>query len=238
MSPACKIARFCSEACYNLTLSMHRPYCLPSVSLRESKSLAVKPRSPDPIREEALSRIPIPPSPENATQAPNITANYTFYLDPRNFTTFRMKLNATANTTILFSRDADIQYTTLTDAAISADPETAIRTPTVSATSLHIPPKRFQWMRPAKQDSITHIPAREEDAETTSTYLIVAPGQRMLASLAERRIKVRQGGGEGARFRDLEVPNPGLIEYAQGLLLTGYPGMVFMYVVEWEEVGC
>lgn len=56
----------------------------------------------------------------------------------------------------------------------------------------------------------------------------------MLKSLAEKRISVRQGGGEGTRFQDLEFPNPGLIEYAQGLLLSGYEGKVFMYVVEWR----
>lgn len=227
---ACKIARFCGESCYRLALSAHRPYCLPSVSLRESKSLAVKPRCPAPIRDQALTRTPLPRS---ASKTPKITANYTFYLDPRNFTTFRMKLTPTANTTILFSHGTDIQYTTLTDASTSSDPDAAIYTPTASSTSLHIPPKRFQWLTPSTQDSITHIPAGE-DPEATSTYLIVAPGKNMLDTLAEKRIRVRHGGGEGARFQDLEFPNPGLIEYAQGLLLTGYKGIVFLYVVEWE----
>lgn len=56
----------------------------------------------------------------------------------------------------------------------------------------------------------------------------------MLGALVEKRLAVRQGGGEGERFRELEFPNEELIEYAQGLLLSGYSGAPFMYVIEWE----
>lgn len=65
-------------------------------------------------------------------------------------------------------------------------------------------------------------------------YLIVAPGEDMLDSLIEKRMAVRQGGGDAELFRGLEVPNARLIEYAQGLLLSGLSGDAFMYVVEWE----
>lgn len=44
---------------------------------------------------------------------------------------------------------------------------------------------------------------------------------------------MRGGGGEKERFQALELPDDELIEFAQGLLLTGFLGEVFMHVVEW-----
>lgn len=55
----------------------------------------------------------------------------------------------------------------------------------------------------------------------------------MLKSIIERRVGVRGGGGEKERFQALELPDDELIEFAQGLLLTGFLGEVFMHVVEW-----
>lgn len=67
-----------------------------------------------------------------------------------------------------------------------------------------------------------------------SGYLIIGPGDKMLKELVEKRLAIRQGGGEGERFRELKFPNKELIEYAQGLLLGGSSAETFMYVIEWE----
>lgn len=56
----------------------------------------------------------------------------------------------------------------------------------------------------------------------------------MLKSIIDKRVHVRAGGGDCERFRSLDTPSMELIEYAQGLLLTGYLGEAFMYVIEWE----
>lgn len=56
----------------------------------------------------------------------------------------------------------------------------------------------------------------------------------MLKSIIDKRVHVRTGGGDRERFRSLDTPSMELIEYAQGLLLTGYLGEAFMYVIEWE----
>ena len=105
---ACKITRFCSDPCHTQGIEAHVPSCIPSVSLRESKSLAVKPRCPPATQDQALLNIRCS-DPADI----NVLASYTFYLDPRNFTTFRMKLSSSVNTIILFSLDSDIQYAML-----------------------------------------------------------------------------------------------------------------------------
>ncbi|KAA8643318.1 uncharacterized protein ATNIH1004_010085 [Aspergillus tanneri] len=226
---ACKIFRFCNESCHQRGLTIHFPYCIPSVSLRESKSLAVKPKCPTSARDQAISKI----RRFGSHRAVNVTASYTFYLDPRNFTTFRMRLNSSANTVILFSLDSDIQYATID-----------------TSSSMAAGFRGIQWLSPDRQEAICYVPAEAEaepEAESSrsspspyqsqsqpqSRYVLVTPGREMLKSFIEKRITVRSGGGDGERFRSLELPDSELIEYAQGLLLTGYLGEAFMYVVEW-----
>ncbi|KAB8237700.1 tetratricopeptide repeat protein [Aspergillus alliaceus] len=223
----CKIFRFCNEKCHKEGLQTHFPYCIPSVSLRESKSLAVKPKCPSSARDQAISKI----RRVDNTRTVNVTASYTFYLDPRNFTTFRMKLNSDTNTVILFSLDSDIQYATI-DNPLS-DPnqgELSSRSTSPSSTST-ANLKGVQWLSPDRQEAIVYVPS--EIPQPQSRYVLVTPGREMLKSVIEKRVSVRGGNGENERFRALELPDDELIEYAQGLLLTGYLGEAFMYVIEW-----
>ncbi|KAL4872109.1 hypothetical protein BDV12DRAFT_6703 [Aspergillus spectabilis] len=272
----CNITRFCSDTCRKQASSLHKASCIPSVTLRESKSLAVKPKCPTSARDQALSKV----SHSNSFTGLNVrnvsvTASYTFYLDPRNFTTFRMKLNPNVNTVVLFSLDSDIQYAILTSNPPSAPspstqeqtgasrgrlsisrPTTSSKKNSLTSTSAQptttAPTKDLTWLTPQTQDSITHMPLANPRAKSPSKsteknpaekekYILVKPGKEMLKSLVEKRVTVRAGIDQHPLEGDKEKegglgsasPNEELIEYAQGLLLTGYLGEVVMYVVEW-----
>jgi hypothetical protein len=56
----------------------------------------------------------------------------------------------------------------------------------------------------------------------------------MFKSAIQKRVSVRGSNGEKEHFRSLSLPDSELIEYAQGLLLSGYLEEAFMYVIEWE----
>lgn len=152
-----------------------------------------------------------------------MTASYTFSLDPRNFSTFHMKLSSTANTIVLFSTDSDIKYTKVIN--------TSHTTPDTPVSSSPVSPQEHLWFTPSTKDSIIYTPT---PGSTESAYLIVGPGDKLLEELVEERLAIRQGGGEGERFRALKFPNQELIEYAQGMLLSGQSAETFMYVIEWE----
>ncbi|KAF7597342.1 hypothetical protein BBP40_006282 [Aspergillus hancockii] len=222
----CKIFRFCNEICHKQALQSHFPFCIPSVSLRESKSLAVRPKCPSSARNQAISKI----QHVNNTKSVNVTASYTFYLDPRNFTTFRMKLNSDTNTVILFSLDSDIQYATI-DNPLNPKNRGESSSGSTSPSSTSSTTSGVQWLSPDRQEAIVYVPS--ETPQPQSRYVLVTPGREMLKSVIEKRISVRSGDGEKERFRALELPDNELIEYAQGLLLTGYLGEAFMYVIEW-----
>lgn len=225
---ACKITRFCSEACHAQGIEAHISSCIPSVSLHESKSLNVRPRCPPAAQDQALLNIQCP-DPADI----NVLATYTYHLDPRNFTTFRMKLSSTANTFVLFSPDFDVQYALLDSGRPSSSSVTKDgcipEEPNPDETGKHIKP--FQWTSPTATDTPC-ISSKPSPAQ--SRYLLVTPGRDMLNAMIDRRVNVRSGGGDSERFRSLNVPSMELIEYAQGLMLTGYLGEAFMYVVEWE----
>ncbi|KAL4898637.1 hypothetical protein BDV59DRAFT_167259 [Aspergillus ambiguus] len=239
----CKIFRFCSDICHKTNLTTHFPSCIPSVSLRESKSLAVKPKCPASAREQAISKI----RRFSSSRPVQVTASYTFYLDPRNFTTFRMKLNSEANTIILFSLDSDIQYATvdnpqlqfkepfssnLTTCNVAASSSGSGSRASPSSMAFAAPGESgVQWLSPERQEAVCYVPG--EIAQPQSRYVLVTPGKEMLKAVIDKRVAVRGGNGELDRFRSLDMPDNELIEYAQGLLLTGYLGEAFMYVIEW-----
>ncbi|KAL2871372.1 tetratricopeptide repeat protein [Aspergillus lucknowensis] len=286
----CNIARFCSDTCLKQASLWHTPHCIPSVSLRESKSLAVKPKCPPSARDQALSKI----SHYNGLTGIGmkdivITASYTFYLDPRNFTTFRMKLKDNVNTVFLFSLDSDVQYTVVTGNPPPPPPPSQQRPESKGMGKLSIPrpttssnnkkhtqhnhpkqPEERTWITPQSQDFVSHAPLPRPSllsqaphslphhlgmgptgpppppsnpktspgatpAPGGETYILIKPGKEMHKSLIEKRIAVRAGPGDTERdlFAGLDSPNKELIEYAQGLLLTGYLGEVVVYVIEW-----
>ncbi|KAL4911688.1 hypothetical protein BDW62DRAFT_207200 [Aspergillus aurantiobrunneus] len=257
----CKMTRLCSDTCRKQSRHSHHPHCIPSVSLRECKSLVVKPKCPIPTRDQALSRI-CHNHGDVSIKNVTVTASYTLYLDPRNFTTFRMKLNANANTVVLFSLDSDIQYTVVTNNPESSQaaeqprgriplpqPTTSSKKSTPSGTppikqhqkdTAQAKDQQVSWLTPQSQDSISHIPIPPSNVSpankaTQEKYILVRPGKEMHKSLVDKRVSVRAGhdGREKDLFSSLAQPNEELIEYAQGLLLTGYLGEAFMYVVEW-----
>lgn len=230
---ACNIVRFCCETCSNLGARVHLPRCIPSVTFRESKSIATKPGCPLTVQEQALAKI------RSKGNGPlmGFTATYTFYLDPRNFTTFRMKFSNAVNSFVLFGADANVQYIILDNAIEESNP--APESPSSTAGTSKSPklqetqPEIVEWSTPQSQDCI-YIPATPQShSSTTATYLLVAPGKELLKRTVAKRVKARRGGGEQEQFEALEVPNKELIEYSQGLLLSGYPGEAFMYVFEW-----
>ncbi|KAE8383183.1 hypothetical protein BDV26DRAFT_251861 [Aspergillus bertholletiae] len=226
----CKVFRFCNEICQKQALQTHYPYCIPSVSLRESKSLAVKPKCPTSARDQAISKI----RRVDKTKSVNVTASYTFYLDPRNFTTFRMKLNSDTNTVILFSPVCDIQYATIDNPLLDlsqGDSSSRSRSTSPSSTSSTTDLKGVRWLSPDRQEAIVYVPS--EMPQPQARYVLVTPGREMLKSIIERRVSVRGGDGEKERFQALELPDEELIEFAQGSLLTGFLGEVFMHVIEW-----
>ena len=234
---ACKITRFCSDHCHTAAIEAHIPSCIPSVSLRESKSLAVKPRCPPAAQDQALLKIRCS-DPADI----NVLNSYTFYLDPRNFTTFRMRFRPEVNTIILFSMDSDVKFAMVD--GVPAPTPTSITAPTEQDQEEH-EHNHLNWLTPTTQDCISFNPRTDlptttpsntnTTTSTQSRYLLVTPGKEMLKSIIDKRVHVRSGGsGAGDRFRSLDVPSMELIEYAQGLLLTGYLGEAFMYVIEWE----
>ncbi|KAF7174965.1 hypothetical protein CNMCM7691_005433 [Aspergillus felis] len=225
---SCKIFRFCSEPCHKASLQGHLPYCIPSVSLRESKSLAVKPRCPPWVRDQALSKI----RPLDRNRAVDVLSSYTFYFDPRNFTTFRMKLSSLTNTIIIFSLDSDIQFATIDSSSTSPSSSRCGNTSSSPSTTSNTTAREIQWLTPQRQEAICYIPPGGSD--TPAKYVLVSPGMEMFKSAIQKRISVRGSNGEKEHFRSLSLPDSELIEYAQGLLLTGYLEEAFMYVIEWE----
>lgn len=112
------------------------------------------------------------------------------------------------------------------------------------------------WQTPQTQDSISHTPIPNpkpnQHQPTTENvirnqapeekYLLVKPGKEMHKSLLDKRLSVRASSFPSPPSFSPSVdpiesqsytPSKELIEYAQGLLLTGYLGEAFMYVVEW-----
>ncbi|XHF96765.1 hypothetical protein AWENTII_000383 [Aspergillus wentii] len=214
---ACKIHHFCSENCRQAGLETHIFSCVPSVSLRQSKSIAARSRCPPEIRDQAFSKI----GAFKRKKFVDVLSQYTFSLDPRNFTTLRMKLNPSVNTVILFASDSDIRYTTIESTTAKVDG---------SVKSSGTSPKQLEWLTPEQEDFLYYNPSQEE---SQSKYLLVAPGENMHKSIVNKRVRFRSGGGDKERFQSLEMPNKALIEYAQGILLSGYLDDVFMYVIEW-----
>ncbi|KAL4995851.1 hypothetical protein BDV10DRAFT_202764 [Aspergillus recurvatus] len=317
----CNTTRFCSDTCANQSLPSHFPVCIPSVTLRESKSLAVKSRCPISARDQALSKISYSYSPATVNTMGQglsvgmnmnmglsiknvvVIASYTFYLDPRNFATFRMKLNTNVNTVVLFSLDSDVEYAVLTTCSDSslktatghgqtaeqprgrisfsrpttssrrnvsvaiggnAAPPHRARTAQTQTQTIQTPHMKEQqhqqeltWLTPQAQDSISHIPIpnptkpnQHQHHPTLTTenvaqipnceekYLLVKPGKEMHKCLLDKRLSVRSSTFMSSSSLDPSrnqtyIPNKELIEYAQGLLLTGYLGEAFMYVIEW-----
>lgn len=182
----------------------------------------------------------IVPSEHNGGAVPGITAGHTVYLDPRNFTTFRMKLSSTVNTLLMFSAEADIRYTVVGNLSETDTPAIipAIVTsrkeknPCSSSSSSSSPqPHRLpgDWLTPSKQESVCITPM----APSAPIYLLDAPGEKMMRATVEKRVKARSGGGEKERFESLTVPDQELIEFSQGLSLNEYMGEAFLYIVEW-----
>lgn len=155
-------------------------------------------RCPASVQAEALSRI--------VPSEPSVQASYTYHLDPRNFTTFRMKLSPAVNTLVVFSCDSDVRYALVSCGGIEGD--------------LHWTAAKDASSRPV----LSSLAGEER-------YLLVAPGKAMMGAMVDRRVHAR--GSDSDRFRGLEVPSMELIEYAQGLLSTGHLNEAFMYVVEW-----
>ncbi|KAL2828170.1 hypothetical protein BDW59DRAFT_171016 [Aspergillus cavernicola] len=296
----CNITRFCSDTCHKQSTPTHSPQCIPSITLRASKSLVIKPKCPSSARDQALSKISLCDSkiPGQTSLDMNmnlktiaVTATRTFYLDPRNFTTFRMMLSPSVNTVVLFSLDSDVQYTVVTTSTshppskvvpvpvpVPSEAQSGggggggkigrISHPTTSSKKnipTLIPPysshpqpqkgkgkekekeKEITWLTPQTQDSFTYIPSLSPSSTNKNKpeekYLLIKPGNEMHRALIDKRINIRSGPvntntntngrTEKDLFTALEAPNQDLIEYAQGLLLTGYLGEVVMYVVEW-----
>lgn len=144
-----------------------------------------------------------------------------------------------------------------TTAAATATSSTTTTTTSDSATSTATIP----WLTPDRQETITYVPVpsanplspipsplpsphypkprpsapAQPPATTGARYVLVTPGKEMLRAAIDKRISVRAGDGEKERFRALQGPDSELIEYSQGmgLLLSGYMGEAFMYVIEW-----
>jgi CCR4-NOT transcriptional regulation complex NOT5 subunit len=235
----------------------------------------VKPKCPISARDQALSKIG---HADINIKNVNVIASYTFYLDPRNFTTFRMKLNPKVNTVVLFSLDSDIQYAVLNNNPPQSQSSSPVaeqakgsrlsltsskKNNTQAATAPPpVPPSQrdsesaeaqeLTWLTPQSQDSISYtpipratptpasplnpnLPPSIKTNQNQSKYVLVRPGKEMHNSLVDKRVSVRAGseGAERDLFAATTQPNKELIEYAQGLLLTGYLGEGFMYVVEW-----
>ncbi|OKL63184.1 hypothetical protein UA08_01379 [Talaromyces atroroseus] len=229
----CHIVRFCNAVCHEKGSVKHKSSCIPSVTLRESKSVAITPRCPPSVQSDALQMIL--PS-ERGTAPPSITASHTVYLDPRNFTTFRMKLSSNVNTLLVFSPEADIRYTIMGNISESESDQATLPTTSFSRLEgkkpLNVTSSTLgghQWLTPSSQDSVSITPMEQ----TAAIYLVVAPGEQMMKNLVEKRVRARSGGGEKEYFEALDIPDSKLIEYAQGLSMNGYMGEAFLYIVGW-----
>ncbi|KAL3448493.1 hypothetical protein BJX65DRAFT_317386 [Aspergillus insuetus] len=176
----CNITPFCTDSCRTISLPTHKHQCIPSVTLRQSKSLAVKPKCPPTARETALSRIiqsenlvgsmgtSISLSMKNIT----LTTSYTFYLDPRNFTTFRMKLKKDVNTVVLFSADADVEFRVVTTGGRRAATASRPGSKGVGRLSISRPTTASRSKQAAAaQQQHTHTQAESKAAEFEQTWL-------------------------------------------------------------------
>jgi hypothetical protein len=173
---------------------------------------------------------------ERGTTPPSITASHTVYLDPRNFTTFRMKLSSNVNTLLVFSPEADIRYTIIGNISESGSDQVSLPAASISRLECKKPLNvtsstltGHQWLTPSCQESVSITPMEQ----TAAIYLVVAPGEQMMKNLVEKRVRARSGGGEKEYFETQDIPDSRLIEYAQGLSMNGYMGEAFLYIVGW-----
>lgn len=149
-----------------------------------------------------------------------------------------MKLSSTVNTLLVFSPDADIRYTIIGNISECGTDQVALPPNSVltagkrrasSTVATKFSNSATEWLTPSIQESVSITPMEK----SAPIYLIVAPGEQMMKRLIQKRVHTRSGGGEKERFEALKVPNDELIEYAQGLLMNGYMGEAFLYIVGW-----
>ena len=239
----CRIARFCCEACHDLSSRSHDLVCHPSVTLCESKSVTAVPSVPQRIEKQIIERL----SYQNMRQGLKATIyrvsnSFTFNYDPRRFTTFRVKFNSLVDTFISFNRDADIRFATL-DLSLpvkkpnSKPSTTSPRPPTRGndgseppspspTPETEIPAQELKWSTPGETETLL-LPKGKD------VYLLVAPGEKLFKETVAKRRKVRMRDSEA--LEQLLVPNEAMIAYCQGLVLQGMERRRFCYLVEVES---
>ena len=99
----CQIYRFCSENCRDRSNTTHKQTCHPSVSLCESKAVSMFEAVPRQITQFAVELIQSRDMRRNVrTRIYRIASTFSFSLDPRKFTTFRVKLSSPVTTFLMF----------------------------------------------------------------------------------------------------------------------------------------
>ncbi len=170
--------------------------------------------------------------------------NFTLNYDPRNFTTFRLKLNSLVDTFVSFNRDADIRFAVLDPSPPTIEPEKPTITTTTSSPFLRPPihglngseppssrtswetdtaDQDFRWTTPAETETLL-LPKGKD------VYLLVTPGEKLFREVVEQRRQVRRGDSEG--LEHLSVPDGALVQYCQGLVLKEMERRRFCYLVE------
>lgn len=235
----CHISRFCCEACRDLAYRSHGPACHPSVTLCQSKSVTAVPGVPPRIEKQAIESISHQKIREGMkAMGHRVSNSFTFNYDPRNFTTFRVKLNSLVDTYLSFDHEADVRTAILspsvsddvtcsTTAKPVARSDHSVTPASTSSGASEDPALGIKWSTPQQTPTLL-IP------KGTDAYLLVAPGEKLFQEVVEKRRKVRMRDSEG--LEKLVVPDEGLIGYCQGLMLQGLESERCCYLVEVQRV--
>ncbi|CEL01722.1 hypothetical protein ASPCAL01301 [Aspergillus calidoustus] len=225
----CNITPFCTDTCRTSSFTIHKHQCIPSVTLRQSKSLAVKPKCPPTARETALSRIiqseglvsGMGTSMSMGMKNITLTTSYTFYLDPRNFTTFRMKLKKDVNTVVLFSADADVEFRVVSTGGRKAASASRPSSKGVGRLSISRPTTSSRSKQaPAVQQQHTHTQAETKTAELGQSWLS-PQSQDFICYTPLARPK--NPGTQAQHTRSAQKPSPPSTTTPQATRLDPFP---------------
>ena len=234
---SCQIYRFCSEQCRDKAAHIHQQACHPSVSLCESKGVSTAESVPSRVSQYAVETVQARDMKHRLrSKVYRVAGTFALSLDPRRFTTFRVKLSSPVDTCLMFEPTADIRYAIVdVTTEFPSHPVRSRMTPrasvssmstvsTVSLQSQNAMP--FRWFTPREQGVLV-VPSGRE------VYLLVAPGMALLQSLITKRQTARRN--DSTHWTGMTVPTFEAIGYCQGLVVDKKDWERFGYLIEVES---
>jgi tetratricopeptide (TPR) repeat protein len=220
---SCQFFRFCNEGCRDRSGSVHTVACQPSVSLCESKSVSTAESVPARISQLAVETVQTRDIQHRLrTRVYKVAGAFSLSLDARRFATFRVKLSSPVDTFLMFETEADIRYAIVDVTTELGDPQASVS----SVSHMSDSSFPFKWFTP-KEQPVLVVPSGRD------VYLLIAPGQEMLNTIAAKRQATRIK--DSAHWSGMVLPTFECVAYCQGLVMDKKEWQRFGYLVEVES---